>query len=146
MLALVEHFDIKPGDQQWYELAKRLAMEIVPGMKEKVKRGPKAKWTDLTIALLKAEVESKVEDVGVDVITACADLASREPWASFVNVKEGTYYGPDPAEAIRRAYYQQVHEGLVSVAKDARLYHMSVNDEKGWNCFIVDSLNEKKTD
>src|SRR3546814_19009049 len=113
-------------------------------MKDKVKRGPKKKWSDSTISILKAEIERRVDEKGSDVISICSELALEEPWTSFLNSKDGTYYGPDLAEALRKAYYQPLNRAFVRVARDARLYHVAISDLDGWTRFVLGCVTEKK--
>ena len=43
---LCEYYDIKPDRSQYSELALSLAIDFIPGFKEKKKTGAKNKWTE----------------------------------------------------------------------------------------------------
>ncbi len=118
MFLLCEHYGIKDGPHMFYSLALVLAREIYP---EPKKRGRKTKWTPLNKGALVVEVERLVKpnDPAYGVEWACRQLAKREPWLSFVEEKEGDNRSPDPAEALRKIYFEFRDHRLMRVSREA---------------------------
>ena len=104
LLLLCRHYGIQASPFMFYELALALAREIYP---EPKKRGRKSKWTFLNKGVLVVEVERRMrqDKPGYGVAWACSKLAKIEPWASFLEKKEGVTLNPDPAEALRQIYF-----------------------------------------
>lgn len=104
LLMLCQHYRIVESPNMYYELSLELARELFP---EPKKPGRRSKWTALIKGVLVVEVERLVrpDDPSHGVEWACKQLAKREPWQSFLEVKEGVTFGPDPAEALRQVYY-----------------------------------------
>ena len=104
LLLLCRHYGIQASPFMFYELALALAREIYP---EPKKRGRKSKWTLRNKGVLVVEVERRVRQDKPEygVAWACSQLAKIEPWASFLEKKEGVTLNPDPAEALRQIYF-----------------------------------------
>lgn len=115
---LCQHYGIQASPIMFYELALTLAREIYP---EPKKRGRKSKWTVLNKGALVVEVERLIRpnDLAHGVEWACKQLSKREPWASFLEAKEGGTLGPDPAEALRQIYFDFRGDKWASVSRDA---------------------------
>jgi hypothetical protein len=98
------HYGIQSSPSMFYELALELAREIYPEAK---KSGRKSKWTELIQAALVVEVErlKRPNDPAHGAEWACEQLAKRKPWKSFIEKKESSKSSPDPAEALRKKYY-----------------------------------------
>lgn len=144
MLALLEHYSIKISDPNpWYLLALTLAKEIVPGLKERVKKGAPKKWGTIELAVLHAEIDSLIEAEGLTIEEAASKLAKQEPWKSFLSEKDGTAFGPDPAEALRRAYHMDCDKRWIKIAKDARSYQAHVGDVGDLNHLIINPSKMK---
>lgn len=122
LLMLCNNYGIHDSPMMFYKLALALAREIYP---EPKKRGRKSKWTVLNKGVLVVEVERLVRpnDLAHGVEWACTQIAKREPWASFLEAKEGGTFGPDPAEALRQIYFEFRGDKWADVSRDAfRMY------------------------
>lgn len=118
LLLLCKQYGIKQGESMFFQLSLALAREIYP---EPKKRGRKTKWTDLNKGALVVEVERLVnaDDPAHGVEWACRVLAGREPWESFLEMKEGSNFGPDAAEALRQVYFKFRRDKWAAVSRDA---------------------------
>ncbi|MFA5488810.1 MAG: hypothetical protein WC284_06275 [Candidimonas sp.] len=118
LLLLCKQYGIERGESMFVQLSLALAREIYP---EPKKRGRKSKWTDLKKGALVVEVERLVnaDDPAHGVEWACRQLAKREPWASFLEAKEGSGLGSDPAEALRQIYFKFRNDKWATVSRDA---------------------------
>lgn len=118
LLLLCQYYGIKASPTMFYELSLALAREIYP---EPKKRGRKSKWTDLNKGALVVEIERLVKpdnpSHGVD--WACCVLAKREPWASFLETKDGNSLSADPSEALRQIYFKFRRDKWANVSRDA---------------------------
>ena len=118
LLLLCKQYGIERGESMFVQLSLALAREIYP---EPKKRGRKSKWTYLNKGALVVEVERLVrpDDESYGVQWACRQLAKREPWASFLEAKEGSDLGSDPAEALRQIYFKFRNDKWATVSRDA---------------------------
>lgn len=119
---LCQHYGIQSSPIMFYELALALARELYP---EPKKLGRKLKWTALNKGALVVEIERLVRpnDPAHGVEWACNQLSKREPWASFLEAKEGGTLGPDPAEALRQIYFDFRSDKWANVSRKAfRMY------------------------
>lgn len=139
LLMLCQHYGIHDSPGMIYQLALALAREIYP---EPKKRGRKSKWTALNKGALVAEIERLVKpgDPAHGVEWACNQLAKREPWASFLEIKEGGTLGPDSAEALRRVYYDFRSDKWAEVSRDAFRWHEHENTLAEWEIMVLDSV------
>jgi hypothetical protein len=137
MVALLGHYSIESNvPDPWYLLALALAREVVPGFREKIKRGAPKKWGTLELSFLHAEIDSLLEE-GLTIEQAAAKLAKEKSWKRFLSEKDGTAFGPDPAEALRRAYHMDCSQLWIDISKDARKYHAHIGDLEGWRQLMV---------
>ena len=122
LVMLCRHYGIQDGPAMFYQLSLALAQEIYP---EPRPRGRKSKWTELIKGALVVEVERvvKPDDQSRGVAWACGVLANREPWKSFLEVKEGSSFGPDPSEALRKVYFDFRGDKWAAIIRDAFNYH-----------------------
>ena len=119
---LCRYYGIQSSPSMYYELALALAREIYP---EPKKVGRKSKWTTLNQAALVVEVERlmRPNDPAYGAEWACKQLAKREPWASFIEEKESRTSSPDPAEALRKKYFNFRNDKLANVFRDTFKEH-----------------------
>jgi hypothetical protein len=130
LLLLCEHYGIETSPQMFYLLALELARELFP---ERKKRGRKTKWNALNCGILVAEVERvKRDDKTHGVEWACKQLAKREPWRSLLEAKETVNSTPDPAEALRKIYYEFRNEKWATIFRDAFAIHNQRGDIAEW--------------
>lgn len=87
------------------ELAMKLARKAYPPSK---RRGRPQKWSTVNASALVFDVEELVDpqDQNKGVGWACEVLSKREPWCGILSDRTGGNLLPDPAEALRKVYYQ----------------------------------------
>lgn len=143
MQALLEHFAIDPASpDKWYSLALRLAREHLPAFREAAKRGAPRRWDEVRLGYLHAEVDA-LKEAGLSVEDACRKLSQVSVWAAFLEPSQkdaARTLGPDPAEALRRAYFAGCDARWVSICKDARQYDLLVGGEERWLKSLEDAL------
>lgn len=139
LLLLCEHHGIKPSPSMYYELALALARELYP---EPKKRGRRSKWTDLNRGTLVVEVEriAKPDDPSYGVAWACQQLAKREPWLSFLETAESGCSSPDPAEALRRVYYDSKDARWTNLTRDVFALHQARGTVDEWADLVDDCV------
>lgn len=122
LLLLCRQYGIQEGPYMFYELALALARELYPDPK---KRGRKSKWTILNRGALVVEIErlTKNDDPGHGIAWAAKQLAKREPWKSFLEIKEANTTNPDSAEALRKAYYDFKNDKRAGITRKAFKWH-----------------------
>jgi len=131
LIMLCRHYGIQDGPAMFYQLSLALAREIYP---EPKKRGRKSKWTELNKGVLVVEVERLIhaDDPAHGVEWACGVLAKREPWASFLESKEGSF-SPDPKEALRKVYFDFRSDKWANISRDAYKYHEHEGIVEQWD-------------
>jgi hypothetical protein len=137
LLLLCQHYGIQASPIMFYQLALALARELYP---EPKKRGRKSKWTVLNKGALVVEVERlvKPDDRAHGVAWACQQLAKQEPWASFLETKEGDTFDPDPAEALRQIYYDFQSDKWAAVWRDAFRFNEHEGAIAEWENLVMD--------
>lgn len=137
LLLLCQHYGIQASPIMFYELALALARELYPELK---KRGRKSKWTALNKGALVVEVERLVRpnNQAHGVEWACNQLAKREPWASFLETKEGDTIDPDPAEALRKIYFNFRGDKWAGISRDAFKKYEQTNAIAEWEKHVTD--------
>lgn len=137
LLLLCQHFGIKSGPGMFYQLSLELARQLYP---EPKKRGRKLKWTMQNMGALVVEVERiiKPDEPKYGISWACKQLATREPWTSFLEKKDGKERITDPGEAIRRIYYDFCKDRWAEVARDAFKMYEHENAIEEWESYVVD--------
>ncbi len=138
---LCQHHGIQASPIMFYELALALAREIYP---EPKKRGRKSKWTALNKGALVVEVERLVRpnDLAHGVEWACKQLSKREPWASFLEAKEGGTLSPDPAEALRQIYFDFRGDKWSTVSRDAFKMYEHEGAIEQWENGVIDFVRK----
>lgn len=139
LVMLCQHYGIHDSPGMFYQLALALAREIYS---EPKKRGRKSKWMVLNKGALVVEIERLVKpgDPVHGVEWACNQLAKHEPWASFLEIKEGGTLGPDSAEALRQIYYDFRSDKWAEVSRDAFRWHKHENTLAAWEIMVLDSV------
>lgn len=137
LLLLCQHYGIRSSPSMFYELALALARELYPEAK---KRGRKSKWTTLNQGALVVEIERIVEpnDTAHGVAWAANQLAKREPWKSFLEMKDSDDTNPNPAEALRKVYYNFKTDKWAKVMRDAFGWHQQTNTIDAWEMKVAD--------
>lgn len=122
LVMLCQKYGIGEGPAMFYQLALALARQLYP---EPKKRGRKSKWTALNKGALVVEVErvAQPEDPAHGVEWACQQLSKRQPWALFLETKEGGASSPDPAEALRKIYFDFRNDKWAAVMRKAFGWH-----------------------
>lgn len=142
LLFLCHHYEISTGPDMFKELALVLARELYP---EEKKRGRKSKWVEAIKAVLVVEIERLVKphNANFGVEWACKQLAKREPWKSFLEIKESEVSSVDPAEALRKVYFNFRANLWVKTARGAFLYHEQEGDIDGWENLLTDFVRKE---
>lgn len=137
LLLLCRRYGIQASPVMFYELALALARELYP---EPKKRGRKSKWTMLNKGALVVEIErlAKPDDPAHGVEWACKQVAKREPWKSFLEVKESTGTNPDPAESLRKVYYDFRTDKCAVVMRKAFNWHEWEGGIEEWEKQVID--------
>jgi hypothetical protein len=110
---LIDHYGIDESHVAAFaSLSLELARQFVPGFQEKQNtsksRGRVKKWGVIQITQIYGNVHKLIsEDPKVNSVKqACKVLAKEEYWKDFIQQYDTYYTAPDPAEALRQAYYQ----------------------------------------
>lgn len=140
LILLCQQHGIKAGPHMFYTLALELARELHP---EPKKRGRKSKWTEQNKGMLVAEIERLVtpNDSSHGIEWACTQLAKREPWASFIDAKEGGLSDPAPAKALRKIYFESRNHMWAAICRDAFKFHEHEDTLAEWESLVSDSVN-----
>lgn len=108
---LMDHYGLEGKDRNGQMLSLLLAIDFVPGFQVKQrekKRGVNAKWNELVLAYLFAEVTRlRDQNPGKSIVWASSVLVKKVPWKSFIR-------GKDPGEAFRIQYYKAKSEKRLS--------------------------------
>jgi hypothetical protein len=134
MSVLCEYYGIPPGAGQWYGLALALARELYPVPKKK----GRTKWHRLAIMALVVEIErlaADPDDPARGAAWAAKQLATREPWRSFMN---GNL---DAAEALRKAYFGHRNDDWARLARDGFKRHEAQGTVDEWDAWVVGAVN-----
>ena len=145
ILMLCDEYGIKNDDNFWMNLAIALAMDFVPAFQEKTRPGKKVKWTDHRRGVLVVEIERIKESRSCSVEIAAAELAKKEPWKEFLQIKEKgqlTETSPDPGEALRKTYYQSRNHLWSKIVKEAYLYHELLGTTVEWESTVTDAFTD----
>jgi hypothetical protein len=132
MLALCDKYHIKQSHNMWYELALSMAREFYP---EPQKKGRKPKWDNFKAAILVVEIErlSDLKNPSKGVQWASKQLAKKEPWKSFIEIKDSNLTSPDPAETIRKIYFDFKDDEWSERLRLTFKKYESNQDLEGWN-------------
>jgi hypothetical protein len=143
LLLLCQHYAILEGPRMFYQLALSLARDFVDGFQERKPKGRKPKWTDWNKGMLVVEIERlvKSDEPAHGVAWAAKQLAKREPWKSFIEAKDSGELTPDPAEALRQAYYDFNDARWVIVTRKTFALHQHENTISEWENFVADVVN-----
>ncbi len=144
LLLLCQHYGIQASPIMFYELALALARKLYP---EPKKRGRKSKWTLLNQGVLVVEIErlAKPDNPAHGVAWACKEIAKREPWKSFLEIKESDTTNPDPAEALRQTYYNFRADKWAEVERDAFKSCELAGAVEVWEKHVFDYVNNPKS-
>jgi hypothetical protein len=98
--SLAEHLKIAKGEFMWFELALRLARELMP---EPMLQGAPLKWTaNLSIGLIGEVHRNMVPcDKSKKISYACKQLSAQQPWATLIESESNQ----DRAETMRKRYH-----------------------------------------
>jgi hypothetical protein len=142
---LCKHYGIHESVSMYYELSLALAREIVPGFKEKVKRGRKSKWDDLTKGLLVVEIKRLIKPKSKEygATWAATQLAKREPWKSFIEAKDTEDTDANPAEVLRTKYAAFKDDTFARIARDAFKLHKRNGTVADWDRQLAYVLNKR---
>lgn len=138
MESLADSLDIPDDLHRWYALALHLAMHHVPELKDAKPMGAPKKWGDYELGVLAVEIERELDRQGGGTVgRAAASLAERKPWKTFLQVKGGTYLGPDPTAALVKAYSAAKKSRWTRVCRDAFLYHKKFDTVHEWDAEVL---------
>jgi len=111
---LGKHYNISEDqnvDLYLYSLCTHLAMDFVPGFQEEVKLGATSKWNYEQSSKLETQINAlRNENSSKNISRACGELSKRDEWKLFLGTKESEISSPNPAEALRQAYYAHIKE------------------------------------
>ena len=130
------------------ELALVLARKVCPGFQELKPRGRKRKWTKLVGVSLVVEIDRLVrpDDPAHGLSWAAEQLAQREPWKSFLEIKDAKETSPDRENPSRKAYYEFCGDRLVRVVKDAFAHYELTNTLAEWEKLVADFVKNPGQD
>ena len=133
LLMLCQHYGIQDGNL--YGLALSLARELYP---ERKRSGAKVKWTDLSKGALVVEIERlvKPDDPMHGATWAAKELSTKEPWKSFLKLSE------DPAEVLRREYYDFRDAKRADAMRDAFKMHEHAGRITEWDEQVTDFVRK----
>ena len=97
-----QRYGIPDGPDMFRHLSLCLARDYAPEFKTSKRTGRKPKWSPSLKGALVIQMERtiKADDPTHGAMWAAKQLSKREPWKSLVGE------GDDPAEALRRTYYE----------------------------------------
>ncbi|CAE6862140.1 hypothetical protein R69658_07671 [Paraburkholderia aspalathi] len=129
---LFEHYGIQQGD--FAALAMALASDLVQGFKVTTERnqvGRPTKWDGISSGYLVVEIERLIEkNPHLNVTSAAAHLAKRDPWMDFVG-------GKNPAERLRQQYEEVEHDKWAKVCRDAFRAHEAEGTVDEWDKSVL---------
>jgi hypothetical protein len=139
---LCRSYEIATSPDMYKRLALELARKLYP---EKKKRGRKSKWIEAIKGVLVVEVERLMShgNINRSVEWACNTLAKREPWTSFLEIKESSDSSPDPAEVLRKIYFEFRETLWVTTARKASLYYEQEGDRAGWEDLLTNFVRKE---
>jgi hypothetical protein len=142
LLLLCRYYDISEGPHMFYSLSLALARDFVNGFKERKPPGRKLKWTVLNKGALVVEIKriARPDNQTYGVAWAATQLAKREPWKSFLQIKESGKTCPDPAEALRKTYYSFEGNRWAKLMWDAFKMHEYEGTIAAWEELVADSV------
>ncbi len=140
LLRLCSHYKIATSPRMFEQLALVLARELYPAKK---KSGRKTKWVEAIKGMLVVEIERLVDadNTSHGVEWACKQLSTREPWKSFLEKKESEDSSIDPAEALRKIYFDFKKNKLAAVTRKAFKYHERESTIAEWEKLIVEFVS-----
>ena len=108
LLQLCSYYGIQNSPGMFYGLALALATEFVPGFQEKVTRGRDVKWSFSRMQQVHDAIERLVDpsDRAKTLKWAAKQVANCKQYKDFVSSKESANSSPDPAEVMRKIYYE----------------------------------------
>lgn len=138
---LCQHYGIEDSPHKFYELALKLARELHP---EPRKRGRKTKWTGLAMGALLVEIDriKSTDDPLHGVEWACGQLAKTEPWLSFLETKDSNNFASDPAEALRKVYYEFRDHHWVKLFRESFIRYESEGRLEEWENLVISLLRD----
>lgn len=141
LFLLVKHYNIQPGPEIFIQLALELARELYP---EPKKGGRQSKWTIHNKGALVVEIErlKRSDDPDHGVSWAAIQLANREPWKSFLESSKSGSSSPDPAGALRKAYYDFKDDRWAEISRKAYGYHTITNTIEDWENHVTDVVKK----
>lgn len=137
MVALADSLGIPNNLNRWYTLALHLAREHVPELGEAKRIGSPKKWGNFELGVLAVEIERALQRGERTIGSAAAVLAKREPWKSFLQVKGGTYLGPDPVAALVKQYSIAGKAPFTSIVRKAFKYHEATDTVAEWDEWVL---------
>jgi hypothetical protein len=151
LIMLCMHYNLEQLDYR--ELSLALAREFIDGFKEVTPKGRRIKWTEYILGILFVEVERKRIARGLRKGKIDPhiynDIAQEEPWNSFLEKVDGINIIPDPAEAIRQAYFKAKRKNWRHIVWKSYCYHVEMDTVDEWGKIVLSdvqnpSLNEIK--
>lgn len=141
---LSQQYDLIPQD--YLSLALALAREHHDGFKQAKPRlrRPK-KWDNQISGFLFVDVKRKIIELGLkenEITAATTEVAKQPHWANFLECVEGTGITPDPAEAIRKAYYKAAKDFWSRILWLAYLSHESNKTVDEWDENVATELGK----
>jgi hypothetical protein len=73
---------------------------------------------------------------------ACTQLSKRTPWKEFLDQKHSSESASDPAEALRKVYYEFKDERWTEIARDAFRLHEHEDTVAEWEQFVTGSVRK----
>ena len=139
---LAKHFEVEENDYRG--LCITLAKECgVPGFQPSA-AGRKKKWSPFVLSILYVEMKRQLQSLGGNKATEAAKvLAKQKHWLDFLeSISESVGIYPNPAEAIRKAYYRSNKEKFSELTWKGYCYHEETNTVHDWDSLVIDILKK----
>lgn len=141
---LQAHYGFETRD--YVSLSLALAREFVDGFKEAKPKGRRTKWTDHVLGILFVEIERKRIERRVrgnkTPLEIYAAVAKQAPWDSFLETVDATGIYPDPAEAIRQAYFKAKKRVWSRIYWDAYRWREETDTVDEWEKLVLKAVGE----
>lgn len=143
---LWDHYGLEVGN--YHSLVLELARDFVPGFSEETPRGRPIKWDLPAKGFLYIEVErmkSQLAGHEDDMRRVCTLVSELPRWRDFISHIEGVNRDPDPAETVRKIYFNTRSSSWVKIYRDAYQYSLDKMTEVEWDESADDHLKNSST-
>lgn len=128
MTVIADSLGLGGASVDWYQVAWKLAKKYVPELKEYKPAGAKSKWGIFEKSMLAGEIY-RLENSGLTLEQACAELSTYDVWKKFLDKKSNTY-GSDAKAALLKQYKAKSPETKLGIK--SYLFYVHTDDMDGW--------------